>query len=238
MSEQKIIDGQARDVTAERSLYRSITNRSVAGVCGGLGERFHVDVGIIRLVWLFATFLTAGVALIPYAVLALAIPKESQEHAAAKTVPATDLWRQVRSNPALLYGALLVMIGAVLLLNAVGLLPWRLQTLWGAFWALALPLALIAAGVFLVLGVMGRAPDWRQWRDLRGTGYRMPLRRSRDDRTIAGVCGGVTKFFQIEPLVVRIGYVMLTVLTGFAPGVVTYALAAFFIPQEAGPLQQ
>ena len=238
MSEHKIIEGKGRDVTSERYLYRSVTNRSVAGVCGGLGERFHVDVGIIRLVWLFATFLTAGVALIPYAVLALAMPKESQEHAAAKTVPSTDLWQQVRSNPALLYGALLVMVGAVLLLNALGLLPWRLQALWGTFWALALPAVLIGVGVFLVLGVMGRAPDWRQWRDLRGTGYRMPLRRSCDDRTIAGVCGGVATFFQIDPLVVRIGYVMLTVLTGFAPGVVVYALAAFFIPQEAGPLQE
>lgn len=238
MSDHKIIEGKGRDVSPEQHLYRSITNRSVAGVCGGLGERFGVDVGIIRLAWLFSVFLTVGISLIPYAVLALAIPKESQEHAAAKAIPTTDLWQQVRSNPALLYGALLVMIGAVLLLNVLGLLPWRLEALWGAFWALALPLAVIAAGVFLVLGVMGRAPDWRQWRDLRGTGYRMPLRRSRDDRTIAGVCGGVAKFFQIDPLVVRIGYVMLTVLTGFAPGVVIYALAAFFIPQEAGPLQQ
>lgn len=238
MSDHKIIEGKGRDVSPEQHLYRSITNRSVAGVCGGLGERFGVDVGIIRLAWLFSVFLTVGISLIPYAVLALAIPKESQEHAAAKAIPTTDLWQQVRSNPALLYGALLVMIGAVLLLNVLGLLPWRLEALWGAFWALALPLAVIAAGVFLVLGVMGRAPDWRQWRDLRGTGYRMPLRRSRDDRTIAGVCGGVAKFIQIDPLVVRIGYVMLTVLTGFAPGVVIYALAAFFIPQEAGPLQQ
>lgn len=238
MSDRKIIEGKGRDVSPEQHLYRSITNRSVAGVCGGLGERFGVDVGIIRLAWLFSVFLTVGISLIPYAVLALAIPKESQEHAAAKAIPTTDLWQQVRSNPALLYGALLVMIGAVLLLNVLGLLPWRLEALWGAFWALALPLAVIAAGVFLVLGVMGRAPDWRQWRDLRGTGYRMPLRRSRDDRTIAGVCGGVAKFIQIDPLVVRIGYVMLTVLTGFAPGVVIYALAAFFIPQEAGPLQQ
>ncbi|MEZ4770102.1 MAG: PspC domain-containing protein [Caldilineales bacterium] len=238
MSDRKIIEGKGRDVSAEQQLYRSITNRSVAGVCGGLGERFGVDVGIIRLAWLFSVFLTMGISLIPYAVLALAVPKESQEHAAAKAVPSSDLWQQVRSNPALLYGALLVMIGAVLLLNVLGLLPWRLETLWGAFWALALPLAVIGVGVFLVLGVMGKAPDWRQWRDLRGTGYRMPLRRSRADRTIAGVCGGVARFFQIDPLVVRIGYVMLTVLTGFAPGVVIYALAAFFIPQEAGPLQQ
>lgn len=235
MSDPTIIEGTATEVPTDRRLYRSITNRSVAGVAAGLGERFRVDVGLVRVIWLFSAFLTVGVTLIPYIVLALLLPNETPEHAAAKVTPATDLWERIRGNSALLWGALLLLAGAVLLLNNFGLLPWRLETLWRGFWALLLPAALIGVGLFLVLSFTGHAPDWRQWRQLRASGSRLPLRRSRRDRVVAGVCGGVAAFLGIDSLVVRIAWVVVSVLTVGTVGAVLYLLAAFFIPLEADP---
>lgn len=46
----------------DKVLRRSLTNRKLAGVCGGLGEYFGVDPTLVRLVWvLLALFYGSGV---------------------------------------------------------------------------------------------------------------------------------------------------------------------------------
>jgi len=52
------------------------------------------------------------------------------------------------------------------------------------------------------------------------------LRRSRSDRTLAGVCGGLAAYFEIHPAVFRVAFVVLTLLGG--AGVLIY-LAALFL---------
>lgn len=211
------------------TLYRSITNRSVAGVCGGLGERFGVDVGVVRIVWLASIFLTLGVTLLAYIVMALAVPNESLEHAASKPAPTGDLWQRIRQNNAVLWGVILLLIGALLLVNNIGLLPWRLEQVWGVIAAIFWPLLLLSVGAYLLLSFTGRAPDVRQ---LRQMGAGLPLRRTSQDRVIAGVCGGVGRYFNIDPLVVRIGWAVFTVATVGVVGVLIYAAAALLIPLD------
>lgn len=46
-----------------KKLYRSTTNRYVAGLCGGLGEYFKIDPNIIRLLFLLLLFITGFVPL-------------------------------------------------------------------------------------------------------------------------------------------------------------------------------
>jgi phage shock protein C len=60
-----------------KQLYRSRTNRKIAGVCGGLGDYFNVDPFWIRL--FFVIFLLAGgAAFIAYILLWILIPLEPQ----------------------------------------------------------------------------------------------------------------------------------------------------------------
>ena len=120
-------------------------------MCGGLGERFGVDVGVVRIAWLLSIFVTLGVSLLVYVALAYLIPKEPAEWAATKQVPSSDLWQRLKENSTLLWAAMLVLVGAVLLLNNFSLLPWRLESLWRSFWALLLPMLLIGGGIYLVL---------------------------------------------------------------------------------------
>ena len=47
----------------EKKLYRSKTNKKLAGVCGGLGEYFNVDPTLIRLAAILL-FVCAGVGLL------------------------------------------------------------------------------------------------------------------------------------------------------------------------------
>ena len=47
-----------------KQLYRSRTNRKIAGVCGGLGEYMNLDPTVVRLIWVLLFFF-AGVAFWP-----------------------------------------------------------------------------------------------------------------------------------------------------------------------------
>ena len=61
-----------------KKLYRSRSNRMVAGVCGGIAERVGADPTLIRLAWAIASlFLFWGLGgLILYVVSAIIIPDE------------------------------------------------------------------------------------------------------------------------------------------------------------------
>jgi phage shock protein PspC (stress-responsive transcriptional regulator) len=231
-----IIEGTAREIPTKKRLYRSTTDRAVAGVAGGLGEYFGFDPGIARVIWLIASILTLGIALLVYALAAWIIPKEPPEYAAIKITPHGNLWPRLKSNPIVLWGGLLLLVGVVMLLNNFGLLPWRIDALWRGVMSVVGPALLIGLGVYLVLVFMGRAPDLRRVAraggDLRRAGYGLPLRRSRGDRQLAGVCGGIAGYFDIDSLVVRMAWVVLTVITGGVLGVVLYVAAVFLVPLE------
>ena len=61
----------------KKKIYRSESDRKVAGVCGGLAEYFDMDSTIIRLVAVFL-ILAWGSGLLAYIVAALVIPNESE----------------------------------------------------------------------------------------------------------------------------------------------------------------
>ena len=60
----------------EKRLIRSRTNKMICGVCGGIGEYFHIDPTVIRLIWVILTIGGFGSGLIAYNVAAVIIPEE------------------------------------------------------------------------------------------------------------------------------------------------------------------
>jgi phage shock protein C len=59
------------------------------------------------------------------------------------------------------------------------------------------------------------------------------LYRSEHNRIIAGICGGVGEYFDVDPVVVRLIYLLITVFTGLVPGIVTYLLAMLIVPERS-----
>jgi phage shock protein C len=59
------------------------------------------------------------------------------------------------------------------------------------------------------------------------------LRRSRDKRMISGVCGGLGEYLNVDPTLVRLGVVALTVFTG-GTGLIAYAIAWVVMPEADG----
>ncbi|MDR0307840.1 MAG: PspC domain-containing protein [Chitinispirillales bacterium] len=59
----------------------------------------------------------------------------------------------------------------------------------------------------------------------------MGIYRLRDGKMITGICAGLADKYKIDPVIVRLGAVFLTVFTGIWPGVITYLIASFIIPE-------
>ncbi len=57
--------------------------------------------------------------------------------------------------------------------------------------------------------------------------------RSRKNRMLAGVCGGIAEALDWDPTVVRILYVVLSVCSTAFPGILVYVILWLLIPEEA-----
>jgi phage shock protein C len=59
------------------------------------------------------------------------------------------------------------------------------------------------------------------------------LYRSKNERVIAGVVGGIAQYFNQNVLLWRLGVLFATLSTGVFPGVIVYAVAWYYIPNES-----
>ena len=60
-------------------LHLAKNDSKVAGVCGGIAESIQKDSTLVRFLWIFGTFMSAGIGILLYLVLALILPSEPNE---------------------------------------------------------------------------------------------------------------------------------------------------------------
>ena len=53
-----------------------------------------------------------------------------------------------------------------------------------------------------------------------------------NERKVAGVCGGIAKYFELDPTLVRVGFVLLSIFA--SAGLVAYIACALIIPEDDG----
>ncbi len=58
------------------------------------------------------------------------------------------------------------------------------------------------------------------------------LYRSRTNKIFAGICGGIGEYAGIDPVVIRVLWLLVTIFTGFIPGLIAYILTIFIIPAK------
>jgi phage shock protein C len=61
------------------------------------------------------------------------------------------------------------------------------------------------------------------------------LTRSRKYKIIAGVCGGVAEYLEVDPTVVRVVYVIASLVSAAFPGILAYIILAFLMPLPDSP---
>ena len=55
---------------------------------------------------------------------------------------------------------------------------------------------------------------------------------SNKDKKLAGLCGGIAEYFDVDSSLIRLAWIILTILTGVIPGLVAYIIAAVVIPHH------
>jgi phage shock protein C len=122
-----------------RRLYRSRTNRVLAGICGGIAEYYGSDPTAVRLVALVLGLFTGIVPMVvAYIVAAIVIPEANDGPVGG---PSPNV---APGQASLVLGALLVIVGVLALANV-----W-LRIDWDQVW----PLALIGLGAVMVVATV------------------------------------------------------------------------------------
>ena len=58
------------------------------------------------------------------------------------------------------------------------------------------------------------------------------LYKSKDNSVWAGVIGGVGEYFNVDPVLLRLVWVVVTLLTGFFPLLFAYIIAILIVPEK------
>ena len=146
-----------------KRFYKSATDSMLFGVAGGIAEYFGADPTLVRLAWVLAGIASGGLALIVYIILAIIMPRQSNhapvtavsnggevvvsdsevsESDSEESSPSQTMRRTGRLS---MFGIILIVIGALLLLSNLGLMHW-----WR--WDIVLPVILILAGLVILAG--------------------------------------------------------------------------------------
>lgn len=56
------------------------------------------------------------------------------------------------------------------------------------------------------------------------------LYKSREDKKLCGVCGGIAEYFELDPTIIRLAWVAFTLLGG--SGIIAYIIAAIVMPDK------
>jgi phage shock protein C len=113
-------------------LYRSTTDRAIAGVCGGLAHYFKIDPALVRIMFIVFA-LAGGASLLLYVVLWIAVPADT---GVASSTPVSTVGHETLAM-------VLIAIGSLWLLANFGVFTF-IQ------WRFAWPLVLIALGVAML----------------------------------------------------------------------------------------
>ena len=62
------------------------------------------------------------------------------------------------------------------------------------------------------------------------------LYRSKENRVIGGICGGIGEYFDIDPTIIRVIFVLMAIARG--GGICLYIVLLFIIPKKTKPLSR
>ncbi|HID39629.1 MAG TPA: PspC domain-containing protein [Calditrichaeota bacterium] len=133
----------------------------------------------------------------------------------------------------LFWGALLIIIGIGLLLKQFGFFHYF--NFWSIPWQLIWAIFLILVGIFLLYnresGRFFKGTETEYDTDNEPYEKQNPIYRSRENRMLSGVCGGLAEYFKIDPTIVRLVYLFLT-LASVGIGVIAYIIMVIVFPEK------
>ena len=205
---------------SRRRLCKSRRDKIVDGVCGGIAHYLDMDPTIVRLAWVVITLLGGGILILLYVAGMIIMPRAD---VGSEEPPRSSVGRGY------LLGIVLVGIGALVLLGNFDVVPWQLWR-WHIPWEIMWGIFLILIGAMLV--VSRRGTKEAEVEKEEGHQEQKRLLRSKQDRKIAGVCGGIADYFEMDPTIVRLAWALGTIAS-VGTGVLVYLVMAIVVPERS-----
>jgi phage shock protein PspC (stress-responsive transcriptional regulator) len=233
----------------------------IDGVCGGIAGYFGLDATLVRIVWVLLMFFGGtGIVLYIAAMIIMPKEEMLTAAGVAQTPPATPASANGR-NSSRIWGVLLVVLGVAWLASNFGFSIWHhwWGFSWDVALPLVLILAGVAflfggrayltspsttatpapAGEDDPCGVAAEGEDPTSAPQCGPSGAAAPapqperakLYRSRTEKKLLGVCGGIGDYMQLDPVIVRLVFVT-AALASFGMMVIAYIVLAIVVPQK------
>lgn len=213
-------------------LYRSTSNKMIAGICGGIGEYFNIDPTLVRILFAISVFF-GGFGVLAYIVGWIIIPEGRYEPSQAKVVASSG----ASPTLGLIIGIGLILIGIGMVVDRMRYWYWLPDWL-DPFFSVQtfFALLLIGVGVMFIFFMFRNGESKSREGSGEVFGQKGTLYRSTTDKKLSGVCGGIGEYFKIDPTIVRVFWIVVTLSTGVVPGLIIYFVLAIAVPER--PLVQ
>ena len=200
-NEQNFFDQMANEPSPIplKKLQRSKSNVVIAGVCSGIAEYLKMDTATIRIFALL-TLLLGGWGAVAYIITTLLLPVEQKP----KQLTDDEIYSQQKENFMTVLSGLLILAGIYFALVYIGFRSSeRIFILPNDF---VFPFVSMALGIILLRTKVAVFSE---------SGFQTPgsFSRSRTDRKIMGVCGGLSRYLNVDSSALRIIFILATLLT-------------------------
>lgn len=135
-------------------LYRSETDKKIAGVCGGIAEYFEIDSTIIRLIWVIS-IAVYGTGLLVYIIAAIIMPTKGEIDTKLNMHQDSDEVNEQKNGASdgnfdkektrNLFGYVLIIAGAILISKRFLVLKWL-------SFKFLFPIVLVILGILILSG--------------------------------------------------------------------------------------
>jgi len=220
-----------------KRLYKSRDDRVIAGVCGGVGEYFNIDPVLIRILWVVLAIL-GGSGILAYLVGMIIIPEPPEGASHREPEPRASVEKSRRSTSQTVWGVVLIIIGFIVLMDQYHVFRFFSPDFWRISWGIIFPVFLIIIGAIVLF--RHKETESHQHiefsEDDENTKKREPLNipstlmRSKKDRKLAGVCGGMGYYLKIDPTIIRLLWIIGTFATG-GVAILVYIILAIVLPE-------
>jgi phage shock protein PspC (stress-responsive transcriptional regulator) len=193
-----------------KRIYRSQEDRIIAGVCGGFAKYFGIDTTIVRLLWIFFTVF-GGMGILAYIFSIILIAENDDSK--AKEINAEDDY----DEKLVLWGVVIIIVGILLFFQHRPMVGMMWHAVSGNWFNILFAIGLIGVGIYIL--VNRKDDDKKSLSNLRISG----LYLSDTDKKLGGVCGGIAESINIDSTIIRLIWVLGSLLSA-GIGIVLYII--------------
>jgi len=191
-----------------KRIYRSKNDRIVAGVCGGFAEYFGIDSTLVRLIWIFFTIF-GGIGILGY-IFSIILISENENPKSNEIQTDDNI-----DDKLVLWGVIILIVGIILFFRHKPMVGMMWDALGGNWFGTLFAFVLIGLGIYIF--VNRKETNGKFIDNLNISGFHL----SATDKKLAGVCGGIAEAVNIDSTIIRLLWILGSLLSA-GLGVVFY----------------